>query len=509
MRNKIIKSSNHNIAFAGAGPGAPDLITLRCKTAIEEADLIIYAGSLVNPEVLKYARKACRIVDSANISLKEIVRLMKDAYSQGKNVLRLHTGDPAIYGAISEQMKELDRLKIPYKVIPGVSSVFASAAALKTELTAPGVSQTVILTRQAGRTPVPHGQEIANLARHGATMAIFLSSGDVKGLVDELIRGGYPQSTPASVVYKASWNDERIYRGTLSDIDGKLKSSGFAGRQAMIIVGDVLDKEKCQNSLLYDSGFTHGYRKAKKERNGVTECRRNGDFKGKVAIYAITEEGAKTAIKLSSSIKGSKVFLPVRQEAKSIKLSGTEFFGEGEFDEILARTWNKFDGHIFIMATGIVVRKISPLIGSKTSDPAVVVCDQRGNYAISLLSGHIGGANRLANFAAEILGGQAVLTTATDVQNMMAFDEMASIEGWQVANPKMIKTLNSMLIAGKRIGLIIPKKTYRKYYSSSRNLFHLSKYSANTLKDYQGIVSLQRNIKTIGKPVLLLKKKTS
>ncbi|MFA6294647.1 MAG: precorrin-4 C(11)-methyltransferase, partial [Victivallales bacterium] len=236
----MTKSSNHKIIFAGAGPGAPDLITLRCLKAIREADLIVYAGSLVNPEILKYAGANCSIVDSATISLQEIVKLMGKAFSAGKRVLRLHTGDPSIYGAIAEQMTELDKLRVPYDVIPGVSSVFASAAALKTELTAPGVSQTVILTRQAGRTPVPPGQEIANLAKHGATMCIFLSAGGVKNLTDELMRGGYPPETPAHVVYRASWKEEKIVRGNLSNVSEKLKNAGIE-RQAMIIVGDALD----------------------------------------------------------------------------------------------------------------------------------------------------------------------------------------------------------------------------------------------------------------------------
>ncbi len=501
----MIDMQNNKIIFAGAGPGAPDLITLRCLKAIEDADLIIYAGSLVNPEVLKYSRKSCRIIDSAKISLGEIIDLMRKTVSRGEKVLRLHTGDPAIYGAIGEQMTELDKLKIPYEVIPGVSSVFASAAALKTELTAPGVSQTVILTRQAGRTPVPHGQEIANLARHGATMAIFLSSGDVNGLVEELVRGGYSPDTPASVVYRASWKDEEITRGTLNDIDSKLKKTGFIGRQAMIIVGNALDRDMCGKSLLYDERFTHGYRKAVKTAKPVFPATTNVFSNRKIAIYAITAEGAETAIKLSSSIKSSKVFLPFRQKDKFDKNSGTEFFGEGKFDEVLARTWNKFEGHIFLMATGIVVRKISKLVDSKTSDPAVVVCDQKGNFAISLLSGHIGGANRLAKFAAEALGGQAVVTTATDVQNLMAFDEMASIEGWKVVNPEKIKVLNSMLLEGRKIGLMIPRDIFNKYYSSKKNLSFLSSPDKISSGNFDGLVIRGKQYKSSRTPVLLLK----
>ena len=507
LNGKILsmtKSSKHKIIFAGAGPGAPDLITLRCLKAIQEADLIVYAGSLVNPEILKSAGSSCSIADRATISLQEIVNLMGKAFSVGKRVVRLHTGDPAIYGAIAEQMTELDKLKIPYEVIPGVSSVFASAAALKTELTAPGVSQTVILTRQAGRTPVPPGQEIANLAKHGATMCIFLSAGGVKNLTDELIRGGYTPETPAQVVYRASWKEEKIVRGNLSNISEKLKKAGIE-RQAMIIVGDTLDRGKCGKSLLYDATFTHGYRKAVKTAKPVFPATKNNGFSGKIAIYAITAEGIECANKLSASIETGFLFIPERFKSKSVENSAPEFFKEGGFDETLRRNWNKFAGHIFIMASGIVVRKISKLLAGKTADPAVVVCDQKGNYAVSLLSGHIGGANRLAKFAARILGGEPVITTATDVQNLMAFDEMAAIEGWQVENPEMIKTLNSMLLEGKKIGLMVPEKVFQKYYGSKKNISHVSSSSNLNTGIFRGAVVLNAKMKTTGIPVLKLR----
>ncbi len=494
------KSQNHKVIFAGAGPGAPDLITLRCKKAIEEADLILFAGSLVNPELLANAKKGCRILDSAIISLGEIIKLMQKGHKAGGKVVRLHTGDPAVYGAIAEQMTELDKLKIPYEVIPGVSSVFASAAALKTELTAPGVSQTVILTRQAGRTPVPHGQEIANLARHGATMAIFLSAKNIKSLTDDLLRGGYSPDTPACIVYKASWKDEKIIRGKISDIESKLDKAGFAGRQAMIIVGDVLSG-KGGKSLLYDASFSHSYRGALKTGKAPAETGSKPIFIGKTAIYAITEEGIKTAVKLKNGLKNSALFIPVRFK-NIIKNKSASFIKENGFDDTILANWNKYDGHIFIMAAGIVVRKIAPLIKNKTADPAVVVCDQAGNYAISLLSGHIGGGNRLANFAARILGGQAVISTATDVRNLMAFDEMASINGWKIVNPEMIKVLNSMLLEGKRIGLMIPKKIFREHYGSKMNIIHVSNYGELKTGTFRGAVALNTKMKSTGIPVL-------
>jgi len=250
MENKII--------FAGAGPGAPDLITLRCRDAISSADLIIYAGSLVNPELLIYKKSNCEIRDSAGMNLEEIIVAMQNGIKKGQKVVRLQTGDPSVYGAITEQMNELDKLNINYEVIPGVSSVFAAAAAVKTELTLPGVSQSVILTRRAGRTPVPEGQNIADFAKHNATMGIFLSVADIDGLVTELTAGGYSRKTAVAVVYKVTWEDEKIIRGTLEDIVEKVQNSQIS-RQAMILVGDAIAKSG-DKSLLYDKNFSHGYR---------------------------------------------------------------------------------------------------------------------------------------------------------------------------------------------------------------------------------------------------------
>ena len=246
------------VIFAGAGPGAPDLITMRCCEALKRADMIVYAGSLVNPEILSYAGKECELIDSAQLNLEEIISTLKRGIDEDKNVVRLHTGDPTIYGAITEQMNELDKYNIDYEVIPGVSSLAASAAALKTELTLPGISQSIIVTRRAGRTPVPDGQNIADFAKHNTTMGIFLSISDIEGLVNDLISGGYAPTTAVAIVYRASWDDEKIVRGTLEDIAEKVRTAQIT-RQAMIIVGDAISKTG-DKSLLYDANFAHGYR---------------------------------------------------------------------------------------------------------------------------------------------------------------------------------------------------------------------------------------------------------
>lgn len=251
------------VHFIGAGPGDPDLITVKGKRLIEEADVIIYAGSLVNPQVLAGARPDVEIYNSAQMTLPEVVAVMKKAEEEGKTVARVHTGDPAIYGAHREQMVQLDELGISYDVVPGVSSFLAAAASMKKEYTLPGISQTVILTRMEGRTPVPEKEQIEALAVHQASMAIFLSVGQMDELSSRLIKGGYPETTPAAVVYKASWEDEKIVTGTLKDIGERVRQAGIR-KTAMITVGRFLGDE-FELSKLYDENFSHGYRKAMQE----------------------------------------------------------------------------------------------------------------------------------------------------------------------------------------------------------------------------------------------------
>lgn len=250
------------IYFVGAGPGDVDLITVKGANLLKEADLIIYAGSLVNPEHLKLAKNDAEIYDSASMTLDEVLKEMVDAVDKGKMVVRLHTGDPSLYGAIQEQMDQLHKLDIPTKVVPGVSSFFAAAASIKRELTLPDVSQTVILTRLSGRTLVPEKESLASLASHRATMAIFLSVQQIEDVVRELIQGGYPDTTPIAVIQRASWPDEKIVRGDLRDIAAKVKEEKIL-KTAMILVGDAVATQEYSLSKLYDPSFTHEYREAK------------------------------------------------------------------------------------------------------------------------------------------------------------------------------------------------------------------------------------------------------
>ena len=268
------------IHFVGAGPGAPDLITVRGQKHLAEADVIIYAGSLVNPELLHVAGESCRIYNSAYMTLEEVLKVMEDAEKEGLTTVRLHTGDPSIYGAIREQMEELEKRGIAYDVTPGVSSFCGAAAALGMEYTLPGISQSVILTRMEGRTKVPEKESIESFAAHQATMVLFLSSSMIGELAEKLVEGGYAPQTPAAIVYKATWPEEKAFICTIDTLEKTAADNGI-DRTALIIVGVAArynglrrtaesgnggsPKSGVMRSCLYNAGFETGYRSAKSE----------------------------------------------------------------------------------------------------------------------------------------------------------------------------------------------------------------------------------------------------
>ena len=247
------------VHFVGAGSGAPDLITLRGARFLGEADVVIYAGSLVNPDLLTLTKTDCEVHDSAKLTLEEVIALIERAERMGKTTVRLHTGDPSIYGAVREQFDELAKRGIAFDVCPGVSSFCGAAAALRTEYTLPDVSQTVIITRAAGRTPVPERESIRSLAAHGATMVLFLSTALTETLQGELLVGGYAAETPAAIVYKATWPEEKIFRCTVGTLHETAEENGLR-KTALIVVGGCLGKEYLR-SMLYHPDFTTEYRK--------------------------------------------------------------------------------------------------------------------------------------------------------------------------------------------------------------------------------------------------------
>ncbi|MBR5980863.1 MAG: precorrin-4 C(11)-methyltransferase [Firmicutes bacterium] len=250
------------IHFVGAGCGAPDLITIRGARLLSEADVVIYAGSLVNPKLLEYCKEGCEIHDSAYITLEQVIEVMRRAEAEGKTTVRLHTGDPSIYGAIREQFDALDPLGIAYDVCPGVSAFSGAAASLKAEYTLPDVSQTVMITRMEGRTPVPEKEKLRSLAAHQTTMCLFLSTSLLEGLQTELMAGGFSPDTPAAIVYKASWPEEKIVRCRLCELAEKATENNIT-KTALIVVGYFLG-DRYERSKLYDPGFTTEFREATK-----------------------------------------------------------------------------------------------------------------------------------------------------------------------------------------------------------------------------------------------------
>lgn len=247
------------VHFVGAGPGATDLITLRGYKYLLEADVIIYAGSLVNKELLSYAKVGAEIHNSAHMTLEEVIDVIKRAEKENKDTVRLHTGDPSIYGAIREQIDVLKSLDIHYDVVPGVSSFCGAAASLNAEYTLPNVSQSVIITRMEGRTPVPERESIRSFATHKSTMVLFLSSGLTEELSKELIAGGYEKDTPVAVVYKATWPEEKIFRCTIESLPQTMKENNI-NKTALILVGNFLGNDY-ERSELYNPNFTHEFRK--------------------------------------------------------------------------------------------------------------------------------------------------------------------------------------------------------------------------------------------------------
>ena len=252
---------SNTVYFVGSGPGDPELITIKAKNLLENADLVIYSGSLLNPEILKYAKKEAKLYDAALLNRDQIFAYLSNITKQGKLAIRFHDGDPALFSTIREQIDRLEQKGIRCKIVPGITAILGAASSLNLELTLPGITQTLIITRAEFRTPVPEIERISELAKHGSTIVFYLSVHLIQEVVDELLKGGkYTVETPAAVVYKATWKDEKIIKGKLKDIVEKTKKEKII-KTALIIVGNVLEPIEYQLSKVYDSEFTHGYRK--------------------------------------------------------------------------------------------------------------------------------------------------------------------------------------------------------------------------------------------------------
>ena len=400
------------VHFVGAGPGACDLITVRGMNRIKEADVIIYAGSLVNPELLSYAKADCEIYNSAHMTLEDVVSVMREVEAAGKGTVRLHTGDPSVYGAIREQMDLLDEYGIAYDVCPGVSAVFGAAASLACEYTLPDVTQTLILTRAEGKTPVPEKENLRSLAAHRASLVLYLSSGLARKVRQELLIGGYAEDTPVAVVYKATWPEEKIIRTTLAKLPEDMEAAGIT-KTALIIVSPALGSIY-EKSKLYDAAFATEYR-------GATEIALPAGIR-RVLLITCSVRGYATMQKLAKkleNISGAEIITKVKCEAlpevsmkETVKACVDAYFGQ-------------VDAIVFVTASGIAVRSVAEHLTHKSKDPAIVCMDELGKHVISLVSGHAGGANALTQMLADVMWATPVITTATDVEGRFSIDDYA------------------------------------------------------------------------------------
>ena len=464
------------VYFVGAGPGAPDLITVRGRDIIAQADLILYADSLVEESVAGLARKPkAAIAGSSGLHLEQMLALMVETARAGGVVARVHSGDPALYGAVHEQMAHLQDDGIPYEVVPGVTAAFAVAADLKTELTVPDVVQTIILTRTAGRTTMPAGEDLRTLAAPGASLAIYLSISRIRHVVDDLLAsGGYGPDTPVAVYHKVTWPDESSVLGTLADIVEKVRQAGYT-KHALILVSPALNPalkgaERRTSSHLYDKSYTHRFRRAENFQRGKERREAEGGISGVVAgekhlsrrvnrqgtvVIAITKRGSELAARLAAELKADLAIPQKFAQVPNLPISPSPY-PDTALAEI-RRRWPRHQQLILVMPTGVAVRAIGPLLGDKSSDPAVVCLDEAGQSVIPLLGGHQAGANTLAQQIARLTGGLAAITTASDVQGKPALDLPPHTNGrlWIIDQASALTQTSAALVNDEPVGLYL------------------------------------------------------
>jgi cobalt-precorrin 5A hydrolase/precorrin-3B C17-methyltransferase len=459
MNSSNIAPPHHpgTVFFIGAGPGAPDLITVRGQDIIAQADLILYADSLVQESVTHLARKpGARVAGSSGMHLEQMVELMVEVARAGGVVARVHTGDPALYGAIQEQIAGLEAAGIACEIVPGVTAAFAAAARLGASLTLPEVTQTLILSRVAGRTPVPEQEALPTLAAHGASLVLYLSVAQIEQVVETaLASGGYTPHTPVAVVHKVTWPDEHMVVGTLADIVARVREAGYT-RHALIIISPALAHSSPPASRLYDRSFAHGFRGSDDamdddatEYDATGGEATGGKATGDMVIVAVTRAGSQLAARLAQALQADTV-LPARFASES---TTTPY--DGSALQAVRRCWSRYRRLLLVMASGIAVRAIAPLLGSKTRDPAVVCMDEAGRSVIPLIGGHRAGANALAHQVAAITGGHAAITTASDVQGKPSLDLLGHAEGWSIDPASALTHASACLVNDQPIGVYV------------------------------------------------------
>lgn len=443
------------VYFVGAGTGAADLITVRGMRLLQRADVIIYAGSLVNPELLAYANEKCRIYNSAELTLEEVIVIMAGAEAEGKTTVRLHTGEPSIYGAVREQMDELDRRGISYESCPGVSACFGAAASLNLEYTLPGVSQTLIITRMEGRTSVPKKESIECLAAHQASMAVYLSAGMMEELGRRLMAGGYREDTPAAIVYKVTWPEEEAYLCVVKTLAETARKHEIT-KTAVVLVGDAIVHHRYERSRLYAPDFSTEYRQAGKAGECSAPVEMHTKENVRLSVISFTKAGRQLSKKIAKRLAEERCIVELYAKNSAYeKCVEAREVEEQERGVIVVETsvplWAKEqmeEGNalVFIGACGIAVRAVAPYLKDKLHDVPVLVMDEKGCYVIPILSGHIGGANRLADFLARKVGAVPVITTATDLNGKFAVDVFAMEHGLHIVNREGIAEVSAKIL---------------------------------------------------------------
>jgi precorrin-4 C11-methyltransferase len=431
------------VYIVGAGPGDPDLMTVRARRVLESAGLVLYADSLVDPRMFDMVSDTAQVRGTSGMTLDPIVQRMVEAARGGMVVARVHSGDPGVYGAVAEQLARLDDAGVPWEIVPGVPSPMAAAAALGCEMTVPGVTQSIVFCRVAGRTPMPDGQDLRAHARPGVSLCVFLSAGYGAEMMAALRSGGVADDTPAVIAEKLSWPDERVSWGTVADVEQRLRDMGVR-RHALVLVGPAFARASTRlRSSLYSPDHAHVFRpRGEALHHGVSRDRDS------VVIYAITAAGAEVARRIAAALPGARVHLPARLATAS------DVAEEGSARAVVARLMGEAGGVVLVMATGAAVRLAAPHLEDKLRDPSVVAVDDRARFAVPLAGAHAGGGNELARHVASAIGATAVVTTASDGRAWPALDDLAAHRGWRVEDPRQLAHAGAALLDGDPVALL-------------------------------------------------------
>lgn len=465
------------VYVVGAGPGDPDLMTVRARRVLEAAGLVLYADSLVDPRMFDMVSEDAQVRGTSGMTLEPIVERMVDAARAGMVVARVHSGDPGVYGAVAEQLARLEEAGVDWEIVPGVPSPMAAAAALGCEMTVPGVTQSIVFCRVTGRTPMPDGQDLRAHARPGVSLCVFLSAGYGAEMVSALRDGGVRDDTPAVIAEKVSWPDERMSWGTVGDVEQRLRDMGVR-RHALVLVGPAFARASTRlRSSLYSPTHAHVFRP---RGEGSYAARRD---LARVVIYAITASGAEVARHIAEGVDGMRVHLPARL-AHAVPGAVAE---EGAARAVVARLMGEAGGVVLVMATGAAVRLAAPHLEDKLRDPSVVAVDDRGRFAVPLAGAHAGGGNELARRVAQAIGATAVVTTASDGRPWPALDDLAAHRGWRAEDPRQFAHAGAALLDGDPVGLV----------QECGDPFDDAGTWPDTLRRFGGVEALQRNASSL------------